>query len=110
MRTSLFAEFETNLNFDTSEEAIATKDSLWTIFIPSRVFKGKRKIAIKPNCWKMTKSDNNQPLIRVYTHKNIINMVLIGLAINTQNYSELFYENLGQITLKNPTNLCLHYF
>ena len=74
MRSSLFVEFEINLIFDTSGEAIAAKDSLWTLFIRSRVFKGKRKIAIQPNCWKMTKSDNNQPLIRVYTHKNIINM------------------------------------
>ena len=73
MRSSLFVEFEINLIFDTSGEAIAAKDSLWTLFIRSRVFKGKRKIAIKPNCWKMSKPDNNQPLIRVYTHKNIIN-------------------------------------
>ena len=42
----------------------------------------------------MTKSDNNQPLIRVYTHKNIINMVLIGLTINIQNYFELFSNKL----------------
>ena len=50
MLTSLFAEFEINLIFDTSGKAIATKDSLRTLFIPSRVFKGKRKIAIEPNC------------------------------------------------------------
>ena len=47
---SLFVEFELNLIFDTSGEVIAAKDSLRTLFIRSRVFKGKRKVAIEPNC------------------------------------------------------------
>ena len=63
--------FEMNYIFDISGEAIAAKDSSWTLFIRRRVFKGKRKIAIESNCWKMTTPDNNQPLIRVYTHKNM---------------------------------------
>ena len=80
---SLFEEFEINLSFDTSGEAIAAKDTLSILFIQSRVFKGTRKIVIKPNCWKMTKPGNNQPLIRFYANKNVKKYVLTGLVINT---------------------------